>query len=64
MRLFPCLDVLTKGDKAAQLVWLTTYNAELSCIPGEKTKRSIEGLAEVVAYLENQIRRNDPPGVG
>lgn len=59
MRLFPCLDVLTEGDKAAQIVWLTTYNAELGCIPGEKTKGSIEGLTEVVAYLENQIRRKN-----
>jgi hypothetical protein len=55
MRLFPCLDVLTGGDKAAQFVWLTTYNAELGCIPGEKTRGTVEGLAEVVAYLEAQI---------
>jgi len=57
MRLFPCLDVLTGGDKAAQLVWLTTPNADLGCIPAEKTRGSVEGLAEVVAYLEAQIRR-------
>ena len=59
MRLFPCLDVLTGGDKAAQLVWLTTYNAELGCIPGEKTRGSVEGLVEVVAYLEAQIGRKN-----
>jgi hypothetical protein len=62
MRLFPCLDVLTGGDKAAQFVWLTTYNADLGCIPGEKTRGSIEGLAEVVAYLEAQIGRKNEEG--
>jgi hypothetical protein len=64
MRLFPCLDVLTGGDKAAQFVWLTTYNPELGCIPGEKTKGSAEGLAEVVGYLEAQIRRKNEKGAG
>jgi hypothetical protein len=64
MRLFRCLDVLTGGNKAAQLAWLTTYNAELGCIPGEKTKASVEGLAEVVAYLEAQIRHKNEKGAG
>ena len=59
MRLFPCLEVLTGGDKAAQLAWLTTYNEKLGCIPGDKTRRSPEGLAEVVVYLEALIRRKN-----
>ena len=58
-RLFPCLAVLTGGDIEAAIAWLTTYNAELGCIPGEKTRGSVEGLAEVVAYLEALIRRKD-----
>jgi hypothetical protein len=62
MRLFPCLDVLTGGDKVAAIAWLTTYNAELGCIPGEKTRGSVEGLAEVVAYLEGQIRHKSEGG--
>jgi hypothetical protein len=57
IRLFQYLDVLTGGDKAAAFAWLNTSNAELGCIPGEKTRGSVEGLAEVVAYLEGQIRR-------
>ena len=59
IRLFQCLDVMTGGDKASAFAWLTSPNAELGCIPGEKTRGSVEGLAEVVAYLEALIRRKN-----
>jgi hypothetical protein len=59
MRLFPCLAILNGGDTEAAIAWLTTYNVELGCIPGEKTRGSVEGLAEVVAYLEALIRRKN-----
>jgi transposase InsO family protein len=41
-----------------------TYNAELGCIPGEKARGSVEGLAEVVAFLEAQIRRKNEKRAG
>ena len=59
MRLFQCLDVMTGGDKAAAFVWMASPNAELGCIPMEKTRGSVEGLAEVVAYLEALISRKN-----
>ena len=57
VRLFQCLDVMTGGDKAAAFVWMASPNTELGCIPMEKTRGSVEGLAEVVAYLEALISR-------
>ncbi len=43
LRLFQCLDILTGGDRAAAFAWLTTPNTELACVPGEKTRASVEG---------------------
>ncbi len=48
IRLLQYLDIMTGGDKAAAFVWLTTPNSELGCVPGDKTRGSVEGLAEVV----------------
>jgi hypothetical protein len=64
IRLYNCLNVLFRGDKAAEFAWMSTRNEELGGIPMEKTlDGGIEGLSEVVAHLEALIsRRNE--GVG
>jgi hypothetical protein len=64
VRLYSCLNVLFRGDKAAEFAWMSTPNEELGGIPMEKTRDGgIEGLSEVVAHLEALIsRRNE--GVG
>jgi hypothetical protein len=63
LRLYKSLDVLFGGNTAAILMWMSSPNKELGCIPIEKTRSgSIEALCEVVVYLEALIsRRNGKP---
>jgi len=55
VRLFQSLHVMTGGDQTAAHAWLTSPNAELGGIPAEKMQ-TVEGLTEVVAYLEARFR--------
>jgi len=55
LRLIQALSAMTGGDVAAALAWLSSPNPDLGGnIPAEKT-RTIEGLAEVVDYLEARL---------
>jgi len=46
---------MTGGDMAAALAWMTSPNSEFGgSTPAEKTK-TLEGLSEVVAFLEARL---------
>jgi hypothetical protein len=64
LRLFKSLDVLFAGNTAAIFMWMSSPNEELGGVPMEKTRDGgIEGLSEVVVYLEAMIsRRNEGDG--
>ena len=64
IRLLKALDVLFGRDEAAAFAWMSSPNEELRYIPMEKTRKSVEGLAEVVAHLEALISRRDAGGGG
>jgi hypothetical protein len=64
VRLFKSLDVLFAGNTAVIFTWMSSHNEELGGIPMEKTRDGgIEGLSEVVVYLEALISRRKE-GVG
>lgn len=51
VRLFRSLDALVGGDEARARAWLAAENAHLGGVPAERI-RSVEGLVEVVQYLD------------
>jgi hypothetical protein len=59
IRLFECLDILTGGDKAAAIAWLTTLTQSSAVSRGRRRGEVSRVLAEVVAYLEAQISRKN-----
>lgn len=51
VRLYRSLDALVGGDDAKARAWLSSHNAHLGGIPGERI-RTVEGLVDVVQYLD------------
>ncbi len=51
LRLYRSLDALVGGDDAKARAWLAATNDHLGAVPAERI-RSIEGLVDVVQYLD------------
>ncbi|MCU0616756.1 MAG: MbcA/ParS/Xre antitoxin family protein [Gemmatimonadaceae bacterium] len=51
VRLYRSLDALVGGDDAQARAWLHADNAHLGGVPAERI-RSVEGLVDVVGYLD------------
>ena len=56
LRLFRSLDALMGGDEAKARSWLRAENTHLAGIPAQRI-RSVEGLVEVVQYLDSMRGR-------
>lgn len=56
LRLFRSLDALMGGDEAKARSWLRTENTHLAGVPAQRI-RSVEGLVEVVQYLDSMRGR-------
>lgn len=51
VRLYRSLDALVGGDDAQARAWLHADNAHLGGVPAERI-RSVEGLVDVIGYLD------------
>lgn len=51
IRLYRSLDALVGGDDTKARQWMTSHNAHLAGIPGDRI-RTVEGLVDVVQYLD------------
>ena len=51
LRLYRSLDALVGGDDAKARAWLAAQNDHLGAVPADRI-RSIEGLVDVVQYLD------------
>ena len=56
LRLFRSLDALVGGDESKAKAWLQAENAHLADVPAKRI-RSVEGLVEVVQYLDSMRGR-------
>src|SRR5690606_26789386 len=59
LRLYRSLDALVGGSAESARVWLRSENFHLGGIPAERI-RTIQGLVDVVAYLDG-MQSNAPP---
>ncbi|MEZ4417532.1 MAG: MbcA/ParS/Xre antitoxin family protein [Gemmatimonadota bacterium] len=57
IRLFRSLDALVGGDQRAAQAWLEAPNQHVGGVPAERI-RSVEGLVDVVRYLDAMRGRN------
>jgi Protein of unknown function (DUF2384) len=57
VRVYRSLDALVGNDSAARLRWLSSYNEALRAVPKERMQ-SVQGLVEVVAYLDGMRAQN------
>ena len=56
LRLFRSLDALVGGDETKARSWLRAENAHLGDVPAKRI-RSVEGLVDVVQYLDSMRGR-------